>query len=112
MRDNRNIMSMLWLVAAVMGLLLLCGCHSRQEKASRIIVQNERFTVTGDSIVEDTVMAWVPKQGDRIASNLTLDRLQTTYGNDSLGVRFVQGKSWNRRDPRPTNLPEYTSGQR
>ena len=112
MRDDRNIMSMLWLVTAVMGLLLLCGCHGRQEKASRIIVQNEQFTVTGDSITEDTVLAWVPKHGDRIASNLTLDRLQTAYGNDSLGVRFVQGKSWNRRDPRPTNLPEYTSEQR
>jgi hypothetical protein len=29
-----------------------------------------------------------------------------------LGVRFVQGKAWHSRDPRPTSLPEYTSGQR
>lgn len=80
--------------------------------SSQAIVQNEAFTLTGDSIIEDTLMAWVPRSMDRISSNLTLARLDSLYGHiDSLEVKFVQGKRWRKSRTHPTMMPEFSCGQ-
>ena len=98
------------LVALAVG-LLLCACGGRKEMSNQVIVQNEQFTVTADSIIEDTVVAWIPKSNDRIASNLTLARLDSMYGQESVSpVSFVQGRAWRLREKRPTMMPEFKSG--
>ena len=112
MKTECLIRPLLSLMVVAVGMLCLCGCHKGGETTSRAIVQNGRFTVTGDSIIEDTVFACVARKGGRIASNLTLARLQAAYGDSALGVRFVQGKAWHRRDKRPATLPQYSSEQR
>ena len=93
--------------------LLLCACGRNKAMSSSVIVQNETFTVTGDSIVEDTVVARVAANGDRIVSNLTLARLDSLYGTIDGGqeVTFVQGKAWRKRPTQPVMMPEFTSGQ-
>ena len=100
-------------VLAVLAVsLLLFACSRDKVMSNQVIVQNELFTLTGDSIIEDTIVVWIPKSMDRIASNLPLARLDSLYGNiDSLEVRFVQGKPWRKRKTRPTMMPEFTCGQ-
>ena len=100
-------------VLAVLAVsLLLFACSRDKVMSNQVIVQNELFTLTGDSIIEDTITAWIPESMDRIASNLPLARLDSLYGNiDSLEVRFVQGKPWRKRKTRPTMMPEFTCGQ-
>ena len=111
MNVNQVLKSPLWLMAAAVG-LLLCACHSGDEMNGHVISQNEAFTVTGDSIIEDTVFACVARDGDRIKSNISLGRLDSLNDNyDSLNVKFVQGKPWRKRKERPATMPEYTSDQ-
>ena len=47
-------------VLAVMtvSMCLVCSCFGRKEMSNLVIVQNETFTMTGDSIIEDTVFAY------------------------------------------------------
>lgn len=91
--------------------VVLCACGGRKEMGNHVIVQNELFTMTGDSIIEDSVIACCPTL-DRIESNISLDRLDKLYGNvDSLRVQFVQGKPWRKRSKRPIMMPEYSSDQ-
>ena len=82
--------------------------------SNQVIVQNEVFTLTGDSVIEDTIIAWVPKSMDRIASNITTGHLDSLYSHiDSLArdVKFVQGKSWRGRSELPPMMPEFTCDQ-
>lgn len=106
-----------WLVvplAALAASLLLCACSSREQVGNGVIVRNEVFTLTGDSLVEDTVVACVAPSGDRIESNMTVARLDTLYGHaagvDS-EVRFEGGRPWHKRTRRPLLMPEYESSQ-
>ena len=92
--------------------LMLCACGGRHEMSSRVIVQNETFTLTGDSVIEDTVFATVLPKPDRIETNVTLARLDSLYRHvDTARVRFVQGRPWRMRQQRPALMPEYESQQ-
>ena len=53
------------MLAAIAVGLILCACNKGKEMSNQVIVQNEAFTLTGDSIIEDTIVAWVPKSQDR-----------------------------------------------
>lgn len=113
MNKNKVLKSPLWLMAVAVS-LMLCACHGRQEMNSQVIVQNDAFTVTGDSVIEDTVTAWVPRHGDCIETTMSLGRLDSLYDRyDTLNIKFVQGKKWQRRQQGPgASMPEYKSGQR
>lgn len=113
MNKNKVLKSPLWLMAVAVS-LMLCACHGRQEMNSQVIVQNDAFTVTGDSVIEDTVTAWVPRHGDCIETTMNLGRLDSLYDRyDTLNIKFVQGKKWQRRHQGPgASMPEYKSGQR
>ena len=103
--------SLMWLVVLTVG-VFLCACHGREEMDHHVIVQNEVFTVTGDSIIEDTVVACVARKGDHIRTNINTARLDSLYRHNELSdVDFVQGKAWQKRKSRPTGMPEYTSDQ-
>ena len=118
MLKTRNLNMGKTLAATVVGLCLcVClsclshSCRRAGEMNSRVIVQNDTFTLTGDSIVEDTVYACVSTPG-RIETNVTLARLDSMYCHvDTARVRFVQGKPWRQRDPRPVTMPQYSSDQ-
>lgn len=109
----RNVSLSLAVVLAtiVVGFVLLCSCQGRKEMGNHVIVQNEDFTLTGDSIIEDTVFACVDSH-HHIKSNITLRRLDSLYSHvDSGRLRFVQGKRWRMRDKRPAMMPEFNSEQ-
>ena len=72
------------LAAIAVGFNLLCSCEGRKEMSNQVIVQNETFTVTGDSVIEDTVFAHVIKP-DRIETNITLARLDSLYSKADSG---------------------------
>jgi len=77
----------------------------------RVIVQNETFTLTGDSIIEDTVFA-VAVTRDRIESNITLSRLDSMYGPvDPERVRFVHDRPWRMNAKHTSLMPEFQSKQ-
>ena len=103
---------MIWTLAAIaVSLLCLSGCGGRKQMSNFVIVQNEVFTLTGDSVIEDTVYACAHPSG-RIESNVTLDRLDSLYRSvDSSRVHFVQGKRWVKRSEPPVMMPEYSSDQ-
>ena len=91
--------------------ILLCACGGRKEMSNRVIVQNEVFTLTGDSVIEDSIIAYCPSP-DRIESNVSLRRLDSMYSDvDTSRVRFVQGKQWRMHAKRPFMMPEYESSQ-
>lgn len=99
------------LATAVVGVLLLCSCQGRQEMSSGVIVQNDSFTMTGDSIIEDSIYA-VALSREHIKTNITTARLDSLYRQvDSSRVRFAQGKPWQMRKPRPVMMPEFDSQQ-
>ena len=99
-------------LAAIVAGLILCACGKGKEMSNQVIVQNESFTLTGDSIIEDTIVAWVPKSQDRIASNMSVSRLDSIYRNAEVeNLKFVSGKAWRMRKTRPTMMPEFSSGQ-
>ncbi|MBR5685997.1 MAG: hypothetical protein IKX18_07600 [Muribaculaceae bacterium] len=78
--------------------------------SNRVIVQNETFTITGDSIMEDTVFAAAAK--DRIETNITMSRLDSLYGAyDPEQVQFTHGQPWRQRKKVPAQMPEYKSDQ-
>jgi len=107
-------MKALWPVAAIAAAvtMLVCSCGDRQQMASHVIVQNDTFTLTGDSIVEDTVFALASPAGDRIETNMSIGRLDSLYHQvDTARVRFVQGKPWRRHKKRSAPMPEYESRQ-
>ena len=105
----QNIAVLLAVLAA--SLHLLCACTGHNEMSSSVIVQNETFTLTGDSVIEDTVFAAVVNT-DRIETNITMSRLDSMYGHiDSTRVLFTHGRPWRMRKPRPAMIPEYQSGQ-
>ena len=111
MSGQRQTIAILLLAALAVG-LVFCACDRNKEMSNMVIVQNDIFTVTGDSIIEDTICAWVPESHNRIASNITLARLDTLYGKiDSTRVKFVQGKTWRKRSTHPTMMPKYKSNQ-
>lgn len=110
MLSKRILFIGLTLVAVAAG-LILCSCGGRQEMSGNVIVQNNTFTLTGDSLVEDTVFARVVSP-DRIETNLTMARLDSLYRwVDTSKVRFVHGRPWRMRQPRPAVMPEYISNQ-
>ena len=79
------------LAAMAVSLALLCNCSGRKEMSNQVIVQNELFTLTGDSIIEDSIYACA--KSDYIETNVSLERLDSLYRQvDSSRVRFVYGK--------------------
>ena len=107
MKDNRMII----IVMILSVLFLLCACGGRKEMSNQVIVQNEVFTLTGDSLIEDTVFAYAIKP-DRIETNITMNRLESLYLHvDSAKIKFVHGRPWHMRQSRPTMMPEYESDQ-
>lgn len=111
MKRNRT-QRIAWMLAAIaVSVGLLCGCGGRKEMSNRVIVQNDDFTLTGDSIIEDSIYACVVSN-NRIETNITLDRLDSLYSHvDTAQVRFVKGKTWRMRDKHPVMMPEYHSNQ-
>ena len=101
----------LLLAASVVSCVFLCACGGRHEMSNRVIVQNETFSLTGDSIIEDTVFA-VAHTPDRIETNVTISRLDSMYGSvDPERVKFTHGRPWRMRQTRPSMIPEYQSDQ-
>ena len=101
----------LGLAAIVVSIALLCGCGGRKEMSSQVIVQNETFTLTGDSVIEDSVFAYAISP-DRIETNITMSRLDSLYRHvDTSQVQFTHGRPWRMRQPRPALMPEYKSDQ-
>lgn len=99
------------LAAMAVSLALLCNCSDRKEMSNRVIVQNELFTITGDSVIEGRFYACAPKP-DRIESNISVSYLDSLYRQvDTTRVRFVQGKPWRMHKSRPAMIPEYKSKQ-
>ena len=100
----------MWLAVLAVG-VLLCACNGRKDMSNQVIVQNEVFTLTGDSIIEDSVVAYCPRP-DRIESNVTIARLDSLYGHvDTAKVRFVQGRPLRIGKSRPLMIPDYESDQ-
>ena len=111
MKRNRTQHIALMLAALAVSLVLMCACGGRKEMSNLVIVQNEVFTLTGDSIIEDSVYACVLPDGS-IKSNVTLARLDSQYSHvDTAQVRFVQGRRWRRQEKRPMMMPVYSSDQ-
>ena len=111
MKQNRMHSVAVTLAAIAVSIVLLCGCGGRNEMSNRVIVQNESFTLTGDSVIEDTVFALAIKP-DRIETNITMGRLDSMYGSiDPSKVQFVHDRPWRMRKERPTMMPEYQSDQ-
>ena len=111
MLKNRTQIIAILLAAIVVSINLLCACGGRHEMSNRVIVQNETFTMTGDSVIEDSVFA-VAVSPDRIESNITMNRLDSLYSHvDTSKVKFTHGRPWRMRQERPTMMPEYQSDQ-
>ena len=111
MRQYRLQSIALTLAVIAVSIGLLCGCGKRSQMSNRVIVQNETFTLTGDSVIEDTVFA-VAVKPDRIETNITMDRLDSMYGHiDPAKVQFTHGRPWRMRKTRPAMMPEYESDQ-
>ena len=111
MKHNRMQSIAVTLAVIAVSLGLLSGCHGRSEMSNRVIVQNETFTLTGDSVIEDTVFA-VAIKPDRIETNITMGRLDSLYGHvDTSRVKFTHGRPWRMRQTRPAMMPEYKSAQ-
>lgn len=101
----------LTLAVFTVGFSLLCSCNKHHEMSNSVIVQNETFTLTGDSITEDSVFATASKP-DRIETNITMNRLDSLYSHvDPERVQFVHGRPWRMRKERPAKMPEYESDQ-
>ncbi len=99
------------LAVLTVGVCLLWACSGGSEMSSRVIVQNDTFTMTGDSIIEDTVMACAHSP-EFIETNITMSRLDSLYRHaDTARVRFVHGRPWRIKQPRPVLMPEYSSNQ-
>ena len=109
---GKDLYTRLILAVVAAGLLLLSACsRGHSEMNGRVIVQNDTFTLTGDSVVEDTVTACVLSP-DRIETNLTVSRLVRKYSHvDSTRIKFVHNRPWRLREPRPVTVPQYTSEQ-
>ena len=99
------------LAVMTVSMIFVCSCEGHGEMSGHAIVQNETFTLTGDSVIEDTVFAAVVK-GGRIESNITIGRLDSMYRHvDSTRVQFTHGRPWRMRAKRPAMLPQYKSDQ-
>lgn len=110
LKYRTQIIAML-LAAIAVSIFFVCACGDGREMSNQVIVQNPTFTLTGDSIIEDTVFAFAEKP-DRIESNITMARLDSLYGHvDPDRVRFTHGRPWRMRKSRPAMMPEYKSNQ-
>lgn len=101
------------LAAIAVSLLLFGSCGGHKEVNGKIIEQNDSFTVTADSIIEDTIWAVAPASRDRIESNISLARLESVYSGikDSLKLKFESRNPWHMRKRRPAMIPQYKSDQ-
>jgi len=110
MLRNRTQSIAVMLAAIVVG-AILCACTERKETNNRVIVQNDLFTLTGDSLIEGDIIAYCPSPGS-IESTVSLSRLDSLYAHvDTSRVHFVEGKRWKKRKKRPVTMPEYKSDQ-
>lgn len=99
------------MLAAIAVSVILCACSGRKEMSNQVIVQNDLFTLTGDSLIEGNVIAYCPSP-DRIESTVSLSRLDSLYAHvDTARVHFIEGKHWRMRKNRPVTMPEYESDQ-
>jgi len=111
MNENRTRSIALVLAVLTVSIGLVCSCGGRKEMSNRVIVQNELFTLTGDSVIEDSVFAYAA-EADHIETNVTLARLDSMYSKvNPAKVRFVRGKTWHMRADFPTTMPQYSSRQ-
>ncbi len=111
MKVNRKLGIAALLAIIVVSVVVLSRCDNDTSMSNRVIVQNETFTLTGDSIIEDTVYAMAPKH-DRIETNITISRLDSLYGKfDREAIQFTQGRPWLKRKGVPAKMPEYKSQQ-
>ncbi len=101
-----------WVLAALLlAIVAMPSCDDGVAMSNHVIVQNETFTLSGDSIIEDTIVACSP-DGVHIASNLEVSRLDSMYGKGDWGkVEFVVGRAWRKDKTRPAGMPEYQSNQ-
>lgn len=102
-------------VAAVGLFVLSLGSCNRdgQQMAGGVIAQNDVFTMTGDSIIEDTVYA-TAEGPDYIKTNVSLQGIEAIAHRmmgDSSEIRVLAGKTWHGRKQRPALMPEYSSPQ-
>lgn len=93
----------------------MTACTGRH--SNRIVVQNENFTLTGDSLIEGDVIATASTE-HFIESTLTRERLDSiaaaysaTTGNDRSLPTIVGGKPWHGNDT-GNDYPKYKSRQR
>ena len=99
------------LMAITVSAVLLCSCKDHKPMGDNVIVRNEIFTLTGDSLTEGAIYAHAIKDNS-MSTNITLDYLDSIYSNvDTTRLRFVQGKPWQKRRQHPALMPEYNSGQ-
>ena len=99
-----------WLLAAIAVSLVLFACGDK-EMSNRVIVQNDLFTLTGDSVIQGQFYACASAP-DHIESNISVSYLDSLYRQvDTTRVHFVQGKPWRIHKNRPAMIPEYKSEQ-
>lgn len=113
MKKKTPLSFILLLATTVVGCIILSfSCDRKSQTGGNVILRNERFTITADSLIEDSVFAAVSPQGDRIETNITMSRLQQLYGAvDTARVKFVHGRPWRRSNSDAHATPEYSSDQ-
>ncbi len=100
------------------GIVLLCLSACGDRMADRMVVQNNQFTLTGDSLIEGGIIATAATPL-HIESSLTRERLDSiaaayshAVGHDAERVpAFTGGKPW-RSSGMPDGYPAYHSRQR
>lgn len=111
MSRGRILNPMVVLAVFAVSFCLLLACHGRDGMGNHVIAQNDTFTLTGDSVIEDTVFAYAVSP-DRIETNITMCRLDSQYRHvDTANVAFVHGRPWRMYQPRPMMMPEYNCRQ-
>lgn len=113
MISKRLTISSAMLAAIAVSIVLLCSCHHHNniEMSDQVIVENETFTLTGDSIIEGDIVVCAPNR-NCFESNLDISLLNDKYSNlDTARVKFVEGEAWQMSKKRPPGIPEYNSNQ-
>ena len=91
--------------------MVLVGCDE-QTMSDRVLAQNSMFCVTGDSVVQGTLMAWAPSPL-QLSNNLNLNNaeamLQRMAGTDTVPYCLASGQA--AQMVRNSRYPTYQSSQ-
>ena len=91
--------------------MVLVGCDE-QTMSDRVLAQNSMFCVTGDSVVQGTLMAWAPSPL-QLSNNLNLNNaeamLQRMAGTDTVPYCLANGQA--AQMVRNSRYPTYQSSQ-